>query len=353
MNFIRNFKQSYRLATLQGKIFYILTLVGAVFAFVNAFLNILLGLHFTTVIIALSTSAFSFLLLYSAYKKRNYTAAALVGLSILILAVLPSLWLTNSGSNGPTPYFFIFNTILIVILTSGRSMWQLIITQLFVIIGLVVIELTSPHLISAYQNQTSKSLDLSISFLLICIFTTFILLSIMNEYKSKIEALKKAQNKLHMLSITDELSGVYNRRYIMSRITDQLKINNPLSVIMFDIDNFKNINDRYGHLIGDEVIRGVGKFLSDHVRPDDTVGRIGGEEFLIIIQETSHADAKAKGEFLRNGIASLEWSVSNLTVTVSGGIYERKNLDELEDILENVDAFLYKAKSSGKNMLIH
>ena len=124
-----------------------------------------------------------------------------------------------------------------------------------------------------------------------------------------------------------------------------------VTVIMFDIDDFKIINDTYGHSIGDEVILGVSELLTLNTRENDIVGRIGGEEFLIVLSNANYGLALIIAEKLRLLISEKKWSKENLSVTVSGGVYTKEDTDTVEKTLEKVDVYLYKSKREGKNII--
>jgi diguanylate cyclase (GGDEF)-like protein len=214
------------------------------------------------------------------------------------------------------------------------------------------IENTYPNTITHYTSNSIRTLDLGLSFFIITAFIFVVLRKIMKEYTDTIEELETAKNKLRVISNTDELSGIYNRRYLLNRLEHNLlNSSNNISVIMFDIDDFKKINDTYGHTAGDEIIKKISWIFTNNIRSKDIVGRIGGEEFLIVLDDSNYNSAKLKAEHLRTLVANHKWSFENLKVTISGGVYSKKNADTIEDILKKVDVYLYKSKNNGKNRI--
>lgn len=158
--------------------------------------------------------------------------------------------------------------------------------------------------------------------------------------------------KLKHLSRIDELTGLYNRRYINKTIMQQHAVHKrnqqPISFILIDLDNFKSINDKYSHATGDDVLRAVSAVLRNQVRETDFVGRWGGEEFLVICPNTVLAGAKKLASKLRVHIAQIRQA--NLPeVTASFGISEAQPEDQYEYILNQADKALYKAKDDGRN----
>ena len=128
--------------------------------------------------------------------------------------------------------------------------------------------------------------------------------------------------------------------------------NLELSLLFLDLDDFKLVNDSYGHLVGDEVLKEVAHRLKNVVRIYDIVGRYGGEEFLIILPDTDLENAKTLTERARKAIK--EPSISDIRVTISLGITCMKENDQsIKDLIERADEGLYRAKNSGKDCAVH
>jgi diguanylate cyclase (GGDEF)-like protein len=158
----------------------------------------------------------------------------------------------------------------------------------------------------------------------------------------------------------DPLTKVFNRRALEEILNVEhsrsMRNLSPLSIIMLDIDYFKNLNDRYGHSIGDAVLEGIAKILVRNTRGHDSVARFGGEEFILLLPETALDKAKMIAEKLRMKIAShlfLESSQSNLEVTASFGVTSCDlEKESWITVLERVDSALYLAKKGGRNKVI-
>jgi diguanylate cyclase (GGDEF)-like protein len=166
------------------------------------------------------------------------------------------------------------------------------------------------------------------------------------------------QNELKTLSSTDPMTKLYNRRYFTEISEKILKLSkrekNYLSIIILDIDNFKNINDIYGHSVGDKVIISLANKLSELQRTSDIICRYGGEEFIILLPSTNQENAKIVAEKIRKSVESLIITLSfdkNITFTISLGVshIDLENEDNIEEGLKRADRALYKAKESGKN----
>ena len=166
-----------------------------------------------------------------------------------------------------------------------------------------------------------------------------------NEFKELIYMLIKDNLKLQKESIVDPLSGLYNRR-----ILEKLNIV-PAIAIMCDIDNFKEINDIYGHDKGDYVIKGIGKILKENFRSTDYVCRLGGDEFLILLNDYCSERfilercEKLKCEILEKII------LPNHKVTLSIGVALDNNCNKFDELIKKADESLYKSKNSGKDQV--
>lgn len=179
------------------------------------------------------------------------------------------------------------------------------------------------------------------------------------------QSLKQANEEIRLLSITDPLTGCFNRGYLSDRLLFEIersqRYNHPLSVVLADIDRFKNVNDTYGHQVGDEVLKVFAKCIQTEIRKKiDWVVRYGGEEFLIILPETKNQGAFSMAERLRRTVAETKIRVgtNELTFTASfGGIcaeFQNKNTEfiTMEQLINQADEQLYRCKKEGRNRTI-
>jgi diguanylate cyclase (GGDEF)-like protein len=160
-------------------------------------------------------------------------------------------------------------------------------------------------------------------------------------------------------SITDPLTKTYNRRYfndaLMENIMRADETSEPVSLIMFDLDNFKLINDTYGHLVGDEVLKEVAKRIKNNVRSDDIVARFGGEEFAVILPKLTAEQAYMIAERIRNEVLSrpIRTDKGDIYVTITGGVADYpEKADSAEKLISHADRALYAGgKSKGRNKI--
>ncbi len=163
---------------------------------------------------------------------------------------------------------------------------------------------------------------------------------------------KITENELTELSIKDELTKLYNRRYFNQILPREIKrakrYGHHLSLIMYDIDYFKRINDNFGHQAGDAVLKEISNIVIDNVRSVDLVFRIGGEEFIILLIETNAQDAYKVAEKIRKIVEKHDFKIGK-TITISLGVTEVHNDDSFDSIIRRIDNALYKSKSNGRN----
>jgi diguanylate cyclase (GGDEF)-like protein len=170
-------------------------------------------------------------------------------------------------------------------------------------------------------------------------------------------ALETAYKRIEELAEVDELTGALNRRSIMKLLDDEIarcqQNDLPCSIALIDLDHFKQINDRFGHLTGDEVLRTFAISIFANIRGIDKFGRFGGEEFLMLLPETSHDSATRMLDRLRVIVETLDWSAfsDGLTVTISAGVATLRASETSESLLARADIALYAAKERGRNRI--
>jgi two-component system cell cycle response regulator len=175
------------------------------------------------------------------------------------------------------------------------------------------------------------------------------------------EQLRANYRRSLSLALTDDLTGLYNRRYVFAHLNELLdrrtEGGNETAVMLFDIDHFKLVNDRHGHPAGDDVLRELAERAVRQVRSVDLVGRLGGEEFVVVMPETSLAGAVVVAERFRVAVADEPFipqgQSEKLLVTVSVGIaVTGEGPDTIDTLLKRADDALYAAKHAGRNRVI-
>ena len=164
--------------------------------------------------------------------------------------------------------------------------------------------------------------------------------------------LEKIKNDFEYLATTDSLTHMHNRYSLMQLFTSEInrahRYKTPLSIIMYDIDNFKKVNDTFGHDIGDDVLITLSGIVKNSLRETDIVGRYGGEEFFIILPNTELKDANTFAERLRERVQNHSFYIVK-NITISLGLVLLKEKEDIDDIFKRVDDLLYKSKNGGRN----
>lgn len=169
-------------------------------------------------------------------------------------------------------------------------------------------------------------------------------------------SLRETHAKLEELSVTDELTGLVNRRHLGELFEREIqradRTGAPLAVLMIDLDHFKRFNDRFGHLAGDELLSRLGEFFEKQLRPTDVAARYGGEEFALLLPGAGRDEAGATAERLRAGFAELAEDVRHgVTMSIGVAILPEDGGDE-EQVLAAADQALYEAKRRGRNRVV-
>jgi two-component system cell cycle response regulator len=180
------------------------------------------------------------------------------------------------------------------------------------------------------------------------------------------EELFRVNQKLEQMAVTDGLTGCFNRRYLMQQLEHEVLLNMryqiPFSIFLFDLDHFKQINDKYGHLVGDEVICSTADIVRTKLRRTDILARYGGEEFTIYLPHTNREQSELLAERIMNAVGNnwIDAGSEKVHVTISMGVVTESSMDlsfddpkeYLRELFATVDSALYKAKNEGRNRVV-
>jgi diguanylate cyclase (GGDEF)-like protein len=170
---------------------------------------------------------------------------------------------------------------------------------------------------------------------------------------------EQAIERLREIADQDGLTGIANRRYFEARLADEFALwqcyGGDLSMMLFDLDHFKRINDQFGHVVGDAVLRVLAQRVSGVVRKQDVFGRFGGEEFALLLPRTTLDEAISAAEKVRSTIGDTPVKVHGVTIKVTASVgvaSARTSAPDYEDMVNDADAALYRAKRQGRNRSI-
>ncbi|MBP1934595.1 GGDEF domain-containing protein [Ammoniphilus resinae] len=269
--------------------------------------------------------------------RKNYIVLALILAAILLpvglRCLFPNLY----------PFFWTFLIVPAVLVPNWR------------VAGLILFVLTSIEYLTEwalYQGQASQAYWYALVGGTVVQWIVFSVITFFHIEQQKMVKL------LHKQTLTDSLTGLYNRRYLdqyRKRLnkSQEAEIGGSF-VLILDVDRFKKINDMYGHLFGDEILRQVSQIMRQTIRSMDTVIRMGGEEFVILMQGISSEEAKRTAYSIQNKIGETRFIHKDQVVyiTVSMGMTAYSTGEHLDHSLEKADHALYQAKISGRNRIV-
>ncbi len=180
----------------------------------------------------------------------------------------------------------------------------------------------------------------------------------LTEYKKEVAQLNENIRKYRQETITDHLTGLNNRKYMDIKLAEEIvrfgRHGQPFCILLMDIDNFKKINDVYGHIVGDQVIKHLGGVVKAHVRKSDFSFRYGGEEFLVLLLNTDIENAVRIAEQIRSKVETTNFTLKDKTfvITVTIGVAQYMEGESVESLLERADKNLYNGKRFGKNRVV-
>ena len=178
------------------------------------------------------------------------------------------------------------------------------------------------------------------------------------EYKKEVNTLNVNINKYREETITDHLTGLHNRKYLDIKLDEEInrfsRHKQPFCILLLDLDDFKIINDSYGHVIGDQVLKHLAGIIKKHIRKTDFSFRYGGEEFLVLLLNTNIENAMKVAEQIRSKVASTNFTLKEkeFATTITIGVAQYIAGESLESLIERADKNLYKGKNNGKNKVI-
>jgi len=238
---------------------------------------------------------------------------------------------------------YVFNKFKIKSVITSIAVPHLLISAVFI-----------PGLLNYYYNVpfvNNMRIRLIIQFVTIPLFTLVFYYILKGMKKSK--ELKNLHTRLKELLKVDELTGLSNRRHFMDYLNKMVSLSKrrsqSLSLLMADVDNFKNINDTYGHHMGDEFLKAVGEVLKENTREEDLSARMGGDEFVILLPQTSLKEALNIAERIKESVEGISILSKDNINTLSIGAAVLNNDDNSESLLKKADDSLYKAKEKCRN----
>ncbi len=312
------------------------------------------------------TVVFPFFALMGLIAKEHQDYIIIAALLIINFFTFPALYLSGGGIDCGIPSFIILGIALSLFLVKGRI--GVIITAVECIWVLIVyyISWACPWIlmdIPAYSMSPTGERDFTYNAIfsnaaIVCLALGVLAKILFKMYYTQHKTVEEAIEKVKRQAIIDPLTGMYNRRYMYTYLSEKVaeakKNSSALSIALFDIDYFKKLNDTYGHLLGDDVLKAVSEIIKDSCKDDEIVARYGGEEFLLIMPGSDLEQAFNRANEIRKNIENTLLSdelPKDSPVTISGGVADLKDNYNEENLVNEADENLYFAKNSGRNQI--
>lgn len=344
--------------SLENKIFKIILLFSLIISLLNIVINSVLGFSLLINLKWIVMTLISFMLLR--FTQKELFKLFYLKLSyylFLILLFLPFAWFQSGGiKNNSLSYIFLILISITFLFKKSKLRNNLVFALIAVFIISFTLEYFFPELILSHNNQSEFYVKL-IQTPVVLAASYLLLLQFANAYsqeKSKLglstKKLQLANQKLKELANRDPLTKKFNRRAFDREIRDifnsQLHLEKKISLILFDIDNFKEINDSYGHDIGDQVLIKLAAELEETMPQSALISRWGGDEFAVVCYHDAAAAQKYLDEYYQQ-VEKLS-DVMDVPITVSAGLSSFKKDDRVQKLFKRVDDILYQSKAEGK-----
>ena len=341
---------------LKKKLYYIICIAGVITSLLATIVSCIAGLSIYSILVSIIALIVILGLFIYTVKSDKYTIAVKIVISFCNLIIFPLLFITSGGVDGGSVFYFILGIIAAVLLIEGIQRIILVTIFLSNYTILIVMAYHNSDLVIKFANERLGMIDLATSFVIVTVFLSFIVSVVVSQYNTAYQKTQKLSEYLMDLSIKDPLTNIYNRRFLLNRLEDLFSYfeheDTCLSVVLFDIDHFKNINDLYGHIIGDEVLIELSKITKNEIESKDIFGRYGGEEFLLILPGKNTEEAFRIAENIRLKIeeSKLHPDIKE-KVTISGGVASIGAGIDIEKLVDIADRNLYFAKNNGRNQI--
>jgi diguanylate cyclase (GGDEF)-like protein len=308
-------------------------------------------------------------LLLARIERYFFVARLLALVNVYVMCLMQ--WFFNAGINGPSAIVFLCICLFsLCIFSRGRVILALLNVALF-LMTLMMSEL-QPQWVQPYGEPMQRLIDHGAGYVIGAVYVTLLMVTVLSAYQSEqrksqdmhdVVVRQNAQllaekEKFERLSSVDALTSIANRRHLQQRLGEELarcqRAGQVLSVVLLDVDHFKQINDRYGHQAGDAILVELAHRLNLVLRQEDVLGRWGGEEFLIVLPGLDCVRARVVAERLRIAVSAVrfEWVNQSIAVTISLGVDEIARGDSIDTLVSRADLHLYEAKSAGRNRVM-
>ena len=361
---LKTFFSSKRLlgATLKEDLFKKLIITFFIATVVYIPISIIVDRNLAAIIVQIILIIFYSALYILQKKIKSITGQPALYIALCIIQnsrLFPLSYLLGGGIDSGFPIIFIAGGLTTILLLDNIVLLFVILINTISFACAYLIEWFRPDIVNSFTTMgTNTYLDIGFSSIFAGIGIGFFLRILAKNFDENQEKAKELLEQIEDASTKDPLTGAYNRRYLIDYIekcitqieSDEIK---AFSILMFDLDHFKKINDTYGHLAGDDCIKNLTYILKNSLRKVDVVARYGGEEFICVLPSAEDTPAFRRAEQIRATIENTQLSEKiKKTITVSGGVAMYKPGMTVDQLIEEADANLYIAKEKGRNQIV-
>jgi len=329
---------------------------GALICIVCVIGGAIAGMPWHAVCVCISLAIYIIAMFFILIKTNRRALITQISLIVINFFFFPAIFLTTGGVAGGIISYFILGVIFSYLMFSGALCF--IVTTVEIIFYSFIIYATYKwDFITVDVDSNSYTYLLTSTTVVVASLATGLVVRVLiTQYRKEKRKIDNAVLELEELSTKDPLTGVFNRRYMLGFL--QANINRAynygaqLSVVIFDIDRFKSLNDEYGHLVGDEILLNLCQTIGTQIRTNDILSRYGGEEFVAVFPNTSAEIAYKRAEEIRKKVEKSVLSESvERTITISGGVAQYSKGMTIEELIDAADKNLYAAKTAGRNRI--
>ena len=349
-------------ADLKTKMYYVIMVVGAGAILTSLIITIIQGYGAPAIITTAVCLVFALTLLVLSIWLHIEKIGRYIMAYFVNIVFMPLIFFACGGVESGMPVYYLLTLFIIGVLLEGKGRIIAYIICLIVLDTTIALNYLRPDLVA--DMEFGKFVEDVFVTLIIASATIIVIISmIVYAYDKERRRSEELMERLRELSIKDELSGLYNRRELFRRLDaiylsasgDSIPISKKnCYVAMLDIDDFKKLNDTYGHIFGDQVLAAVSAIMRGQTDEGkgELAARYGGEEFVCVLRAADQEDAYQRIDAIRKEIEAYEWKeVPGLTVTISGGITSCDGYEDANLVMHDADSLLYKAKKDGKNQI--
>ncbi|GAB6108038.1 GGDEF domain-containing protein [Fusibacter bizertensis] len=339
------FTKSVHLIEIKNRIFKMILGLSFVAFLMVSLLNLVNRRPIVNFIVPIIGAVFAGLLLVLFCKKKFAKLIKFSYMTFLCAFYLPIAWLTSPGSYSAMSFYAVLIVFVGIVMSQTITDYLFPVCSVIEVIFFLNYEPLRPEQYKLYTDVISRSTDLTLNFLIVSTIVFFVMI-VLNRY------FDAEHKRMYQISITDQLTGIFNRRHLYQALESfQIKKSDDENfvVLMMDLNNFKKVNDTFGHVAGDLVLKEFGDALNQSCRKYDLPVRYGGDEFILILPDTTVEDVEVIKLRIRKMFETTLAKYKSVDLDICFGIANSSG-KSIEEIMQQADDHLYKNKEEFKRI---